>query len=241
MRDYLLQVIVISLIITVSIVFGNSQKAFAQVDVIIDLDGIATPGKGVGQEVSPGDDLVAWPTGFPPEEKKAGIDWLDIDKNPTDKTWTNGDVLFSEDDHTCPTATRNQQFDPPDPVDGTIDCVIIQVPLGPIPVLITDCDLETGVSFSGLFGIGNMCQDTRPNVQLAFFDTDGDTFWSNGEDIILDTNGNLKFDPPVSVGGKQIPIDTSTLVLAGTQFTTSWLIPALVAAIGIGLVIARKI
>jgi hypothetical protein len=78
-------------------------------------------------------------------------------------------------------------------------------------------------------------------VQLAFFDTDGDTFWSDGEDIILDTNGNLKFDPPVSVGGKQILLDNTTLALAGTQFTTSWLIPALVAAIGIGLVIARKI
>jgi len=175
----------ISLIITGVLVFGSSQIAFA--DIIIDLDGIATASKGIGQEVSPGDDLVAWPTGFPPEEKKAGIDWLDIDKNPTDKTWTNGDVLFSEDFHTCSSAERNQQFDPP--VDGeTKDCVIIQVPLGPIPVpSITDCDLETGVSFSFLFAPGTMCQDTRPNVQLAFFDTDGDTFWSDGEDIVLDT------------------------------------------------------
>ncbi len=154
MRKVSLTSLYISLIITGVLVFGSSQMAFA--DIIIDLDGISTAGKGIGQEVSPGDDLVAWPTGFPPEEKKAGIDWLDIDKNPTDKTWTNGDVLFSEDDHTCPTATRNQQFDPPDPDGKTLDCVIIQVPLGPIPVLKTDCDLETGVSFSLLFAPGTM-------------------------------------------------------------------------------------
>ena len=238
MRKVSLKSLCTSLIITGVLVFGSSQMAFA--DIIIDLDGITTPGKGIGQEVSPGDDLVAWPTGFPPEEKKAGIDWLDIDNIPTAKTWTNGDVLFSEDDHTCPTATRNQQFDPP-AGGNTIDCVIIQVPLGPIPVLTTDCDLETGVSFSGLFGIGNMCQDTRPNVQLAFFDTDGDTFWSNGEDIILDTNGNLKFDPPDIVGGHGGPIDKTSLIVTGAQLNASWLIPALVAAIGIGLVIVRKI
>jgi len=111
MRKVSLKSLYTSLIITGVLVFGSSQMAFA--DIIIDLDGITTPGKGIGQEVSPGDDLVAWPTGFPPEEKKAGIDWLDIDNIPTAKTWTNGDVLFSEDDHTCPTATRNQQFDPP--------------------------------------------------------------------------------------------------------------------------------
>jgi hypothetical protein len=120
--------------------------------------------------------------------------------------------------------------------------VIIQVPLGPIPVLTTDCDLETGVSFSGLFGIGNMCQDTRPNVQLAFFDTDGDTFWSNGEDIILDTNGNLKFDPPDIVGGHGGPIDKTALMVTGAQLNASWMIPVLISAIGIGVfVVTRKI
>jgi len=247
-----LQSLYITLIITGVLVFGSSQIAFA--DIIIDLDGIDTDGLGVAadQEVSPGDDLVAWPAPsdkpLPPEGERAGIDWLDRDQ-PALKTWTDGDSLFSEDPNLCTTSDRDQAFNAPNPnPEDIIDCVILEGPLGPIPDgLLTDCDLETGGSPSGHFNpVPPFCQDSRDGFSLAFFDLPDEKgfkngFWNNGEDIVLDTNGNLKFDPPVSVGGKQIPIDTSTLVLAGTQFTTSWLIPALVAAIGIGLVIARKI
>jgi len=42
------------------------------------------------------------------------------------------------------------------------------------------------------------------------------------------------------IGGTIIPIDTTSLLLAGTYSTTAWLIPAIVAAIGIGIVILRK-
>ena len=42
------------------------------------------------------------------------------------------------------------------------------------------------------------------------------------------------------VGGTLIPIDTTSLLLAGTQMTTSWLIPVIVAGAGIGIVIARR-
>jgi len=47
-------------------------------------------------------------------------------------------------------------------------------------------------------------------------------------------------DKRVFVGGTPIPIDTTTLLLAGPQMNGVWLIPVLVAAIGIGIVIARK-
>jgi len=43
-----------------------------------------------------------------------------------------------------------------------------------------------------------------------------------------------------SVGGKIIPIEATSLILAGTQSTFSWLIPVTVSAIGIAIVIARK-
>jgi len=43
-----------------------------------------------------------------------------------------------------------------------------------------------------------------------------------------------------SVGGKIIPIEATSLILAGTQTTVSWLIPVTVSAIGIAIVIARK-
>ena len=43
-----------------------------------------------------------------------------------------------------------------------------------------------------------------------------------------------------AVGGELIPLDTTMVLVAGTQTIASWMIPAIVAAIGIGIVIARK-
>ncbi len=42
------------------------------------------------------------------------------------------------------------------------------------------------------------------------------------------------------VGGETIPIDTTSLLLAGTQMTASWLVPVMVAGAGIVIVIARR-
>ncbi len=41
------------------------------------------------------------------------------------------------------------------------------------------------------------------------------------------------------VGGNLVPIDSTALLLAGTQ-SFSWMIPAIVSAVGIGIVVARK-
>jgi len=51
---------------------------------------------------------------------------------------------------------------------------------------------------------------------------------------------NMFIVPFNAVGGTMIPIDTTSLLLAGTQMTASWMIPVIVSAIGIGIVIARK-
>ncbi len=42
------------------------------------------------------------------------------------------------------------------------------------------------------------------------------------------------------VAGSLIPIDMTLLILAGTQMTAAWMIPIIVAGIGIAIVIARK-
>lgn len=42
------------------------------------------------------------------------------------------------------------------------------------------------------------------------------------------------------IGGESIPIDTTSLLLAGAQMTVSWLIPVIVAGAGIGLVLLRR-
>jgi len=46
--------------------------------------------------------------------------------------------------------------------------------------------------------------------------------------------------PTMAVGGEFIPLDTTMVLVAGTQTTAAWMIPVLVSAIGIGIVIARK-
>ncbi len=44
----------------------------------------------------------------------------------------------------------------------------------------------------------------------------------------------------LAVGGEILPIDTTMVLLGATQTTASWLIPVIVAGIGIGIVILRK-
>jgi len=46
--------------------------------------------------------------------------------------------------------------------------------------------------------------------------------------------------PLVCVAGTVLQIDTTAVLVAGTQMTASWMIPVIVSGIGIGIVIARK-
>jgi len=48
------------------------------------------------------------------------------------------------------------------------------------------------------------------------------------------------FVPPAMVAGSLTPIDTTMVLVAGTQSIASWMIPVIVAGIGIGIVVARK-
>jgi len=255
-------------------VFLTSQTAFAQVDIILDCDGALTPavptgsrfaGCNLSQEVFPGAMLTPFPTTVPPASSgipAAGLDWFDRDNS---KTWTPVDDLHSEARATCPTANtgfvppvRNGQHDGGDcpildldPPGSPTSLGIFRHPGSGFTADIVDCDLETGGSPSGFMTGGTFgfaiipCQDSRPNAQITFFDSNLDGFWNDGEDIVLDfpnAAGQLgTFDVPMVVGRKFLDVDKTALVLAGTQSTSSWIIPTLVAAIGFGLVIARKI
>ncbi len=46
--------------------------------------------------------------------------------------------------------------------------------------------------------------------------------------------------PTVAIGGEFIGIDTVSVLVAGTQNTTAWMIPVIISVIGIAIVIARK-
>ncbi len=258
----------LSMIIIFSISFLlTTQTVYAQVDILIDCDGIATAMADCpnSQEVVPNDMLTPWPTGIPSSPiLAAGIDWFDRDNS---KTWTSVDDLHSEALDTCPTANganvRNGQHDSGDcpilDLDGNLGTFRHLLPPPPAPgmtpaysVDIVDCDLETGnnpaFAINPIFGFPlppPSCQDSRPNVQLTFHDANGDLFWNTGEDIVLDfpnAEGQLgTFDVPMVVGGKFLDVDKTALVLAGTQSTSSWFIPTIGTEIGFGLVIARKI
>ncbi len=60
---------------------------------------------------------------------------------------------------------------------------------------------------------------------------------NTGGDVF--TAAGVKDTPPVEVGGEFLPIESTSLLLAGAQ-SFSWMIPVIVSAIGIGIVIARK-
>jgi len=53
-------------------------------------------------------------------------------------------------------------------------------------------------------------------------------------------NGDKIGPPTTAIGGEWIPLDTTMVLVAGTQATAAWMIPVIVSAIGIGIVIARK-
>jgi len=48
------------------------------------------------------------------------------------------------------------------------------------------------------------------------------------------------FDDSCAVGGSMIQMETTSILAAGAQYTAAWMIPTLIAAAGIGIVIARK-
>jgi len=55
---------------------------------------------------------------------------------------------------------------------------------------------------------------------------------------VEDHRFTISTGPPI--GGELVPIDTTALLLIGAQSTASWMIPVVVAGIGIGLVVLRK-
>ena len=59
--------------------------------------------------------------------------------------------------------------------------------------------------------------------------------------IMTSMQNNMMKIPRSPVGGEMILVDTTTLMLAGTQYMAAWLIPVIVSAVGVGMVILRKI
>ena len=90
---------------------------------------------------------------------------------------------------------------------------------------------------------GDGCDDQCMIEQECTVDDDCDDRQFCTLDSCVD--GECRFAPNPDpqceiVGGEFIGVDTTSLILAGTQSTFSWMIPITISAIGIAIVIARK-
>lgn len=143
-------------------------------DRCIDADGTATAGDGIpgAVEVATGDPLVSFPVGFPPVND-SGLDMFD---NDGDVAWTfgpGGDDLHVEGKAFCSTGIRDSVHEP------GADCVVLDLDGSLFNGQVVNCDLETGGS----------CTPPLP-APITYHDTNGNSVWDDGEDIVLDGNGN---------------------------------------------------
>jgi len=73
--------------------------------------------------------------------------------------------------------------------------------------------------------------------------TNTGTYQSSGTDIFVGPFTGNPIVPIASIcliGGTLVPIDTTSLLLVGAQSTAAWMIPVIIAGIGIAIVITRK-
>jgi len=78
------------------------------------------------------------------------------------------------------------------------------------------------------------------NVYQGFVQNGLDSIPEPSEDCPTGTIGIFPICFPIIVGGELIPLNSTSLLLAGTYSTAAWMIPVIVSAIGIGIVLARK-
>jgi len=83
-----------------------------------------------------------------------------------------------------------------------------------LPLTCADCDFEFEICEGDGMSVYEQCVADRDSCRRALMCT--------------------------AVGGEFIGIETTSVLVAGTQTTAAWMIPAIVSAIGIGIVIARK-
>jgi hypothetical protein len=138
-------------------------------DKIIDADGTLSRAEGIPDhvEVRCGDRIIALVSAV----NWAGLDHFD---NDGDFAWTfgpAGDDLHLEDPFagTCPTAIRDADH------DLGLDCIVL--------------DLD-----GSLFDQQPVSCDNPCDPAMSFFDANGNGFYDDGEDIILDANVNGVFD-----------------------------------------------
>lgn len=153
-------------------------------DAIIDADGTETrfSGDPEAREVSVGDSLSTFPVDNP---NGSGLDAFDQDG---DGQWTLSDAGEAGDDlHVeglafCETGQRDSVH------QEDADCLVLDNNDDLATGDQVDCDLEVGLNF------GSSTFDSCPPDGVTYHDANDNGAWDDGEDIVLDGNGNLVFD-----------------------------------------------
>lgn len=167
---------------------ASPQHEGPQNDLIIDADGIATRGDGLGtcgspvtlgsQDVVQGDPLNSFPSfGSPP----TGLDWFDQDGNGVWTMTCSGDDLHSEDPGTCAGADRDGVH------DLGIDCKVLDYDNSLVDQEQVDCDIEAGANFGTTVTV---C----PDPLVKYHDDNGNGSYEMGEDLVFDANNDGIFD-----------------------------------------------
>ena len=143
-------------------------------DQLIDADGIATNGVGVGT-VKNGDVISFWP-----DNSNEGLDWFDNDGNGV---WSDGDDLHLENPlGACSTGQRGGEH------ALGFDCAVLDLDKSLFDGQLVDCDLEFLLP-APVGGPSTTC----PTL-LGWIDSNGDGSYNNGEDIVLDVNNDGIFN-----------------------------------------------
>jgi len=240
MRTAFILAIITGILVTGSFSNFMIPSAYAQSDLLIDLDGILSKLRGglEFQNVSPGDPLTPFPPDDePPVGSKVGIDFFD--QVGVVGEFDDGDDLHAEDPDKCDTARFGGSFSPnsrdgkhnidinePTAPNEQIDCVILDDPAFNVPPTNNDpttthalyngqdvdCDLETGGSPSERL-LPFPCMVTN----LTFFDENENGYYDLGEDIVLDLDGDGVYDAPECPPGQGgTPPDDCSPLVAGS-------------------------
>jgi len=221
LNKILLPIVFAALISTVSF---QASPAYAGLDEIIDADGIATPNRGIpgSVEVQEGDPLTSWAGGIGGIE---GLDWFD---NDLSGTHTLGDDLHLEDPSgACSTSIRDADH------DLGLDCKVLDLNNSLVDQQQVDCDFE-GASVQGF-----ACPAFNGPNSIKFHDLNGNGVWDNGEDIVLDVDGDGFYTNGQMVAGELLAIDSAALVIGGLQSMSVWMIPTVAGLAGAGVYLVK--
>ncbi len=107
----------------------------------------------------------------------------------------------------------------------------------------TDGDLILDGEAETIFSIWDGVEGQSTNLGAELNNLQNGELYINIHTIAFlsgEIRGQIFCQPVPAVGGEIIPLDSTMVLIAGTQMTAAWMIPVIVSAIGIGIVIARK-